>query len=217
MAAKGGGRRGRGRAERQGSGETLAGEVWPHTLLCGRRRRLRQLESWNNRTREREDEADERGSGKRAGEYSRELQPSRGSPSNEKRRRPERDPKLKPTRFRSVEFISPPPASREAMEKSELDVLPLGRKFRFAKVFPTGRGRGCVLPSKFNVVPRVCFIIQEAATQFEQPRGSKFVGQLSSTSRGMWKREFPLTPLLPVRRPRGAICSARRILHRART
>lgn len=41
--------------------EALAGEVWPHTLLCGRRRRLRQLESWNNRTREREDEADERG------------------------------------------------------------------------------------------------------------------------------------------------------------
>lgn len=127
----------------------------------------------------------------RAGEYSRELQPSRGSPSNEKRRRPGRDPKPKPTRFRSVEFISPPPASREAMEKSELDVPPLGRKFRFAKVFPTGRGRGCVLPSKFNVVPRVCFIIQEAVTQFEQPRESKFVGQLSSTSRGMWKREFP--------------------------
>ena len=130
----------------------------------------------------------------------RELQPSKGSPSNGKRRRPERDPKLKPTRFRSVEFISPSPASREAMEKSELDVLPLGRKFRFAKVFPTrrvkgeggrGRGGGCVLPSKFNVVPRVCFIIQEAVTQFEQPRESKFVGQLSSTSRRMWKREFP--------------------------
>lgn len=178
--------------ERQGSGETLAGEVWPHTLLCGRRRRLRQLESWNNRTRER---AKTRRTKEEVGK-SRRIQPrvaapSRGSPSNEKRRRPERDPKPKPTRFRSVEFISPPPASRDAMEKSELDVPPLGRKFRFAKVFPTGRVRGCVLPSKFNVVPRVCFIIQEAVTQFEQPRESKFVGQLSSTSRGMWKREFP--------------------------
>ncbi|KAG7210069.1 hypothetical protein KM043_011643 [Ampulex compressa] len=38
--------------------EAPAGEVWPHTLLCGRRRRLRQLESWNNRTCEYEDEVD---------------------------------------------------------------------------------------------------------------------------------------------------------------
>lgn len=40
------------RAGRCRGGEAPAGEVWPHTLLCGRRRRLRQLESWNNRTRD---------------------------------------------------------------------------------------------------------------------------------------------------------------------
>jgi len=83
-----------------------AGEVWPHTLLCGRRRRLRQLRNpgitgdggW--RTKKRREKY--KGGG---------LHRSKGLPRAVRRgcgekARPEGDLKLKLPRFRLDEFIS---------------------------------------------------------------------------------------------------------------
>lgn len=89
------------RAGRCRGGEAPAGEVWPHTLLCGRRRRLRQLESWNNRTRDAR-RGRERGRGRESRE--RAIANSRcaytgakhrGGTREEKRREEERRPRTR--------------------------------------------------------------------------------------------------------------------------
>lgn len=95
----------------EGRGEAPAGEVWPHTLLCGRQG---VLGNWNPgitglagmRTKPMEE------AGRGEGKYKdASTQQGKGLPWKEKRRRacPNGiDPKLKTARFRLDEFISPP-------------------------------------------------------------------------------------------------------------